>query len=375
MSKIKIAFIISNLGQGGAERQFLELIRNIDKSRFNVSVCLYAVNKGVFYDEIESVENIIFTKKILKHENKLLKILEAIFFIRNYLSKNVFDIVFTSLFMNGLLVRLAASRRNYKNKVVSTIRNSFSIYTPKHIFIEKYFIKRSYIVANSKSAANDFKAILKKNINQSRIQFIYNGYDKNRYYVSEKRKPDEKLIYGNVGRMTTQKNQIQLLRVFSGQKKDSYKLQIIGSFSDETEKLVSYVDSNGLKNCVELIDKVQNIEDYYKGMDIFILSSFYEGCPNVLFEAMLSKCFCIISKHANSDGFIINGINGYEYDGTDDDLCLVIEITRSVYNTEEGYNIIENGYKYAVENFSMEAMVSNYEKLFIDIYEKNQGCN
>ena len=86
--KIKISFIKGNLGQGGAERQFLELIKNIDKEKFEVYVCLYAINKGIFYTEIEQIKNIYLIENIIKHKIKFLKIIEALIFINKYLSKN-----------------------------------------------------------------------------------------------------------------------------------------------------------------------------------------------------------------------------------------------------------------------------------------------
>ena len=46
--KIKILFVISNLPQGGAENQFIQLIRGIDKKKFEVSVVLYAYQKKLF---------------------------------------------------------------------------------------------------------------------------------------------------------------------------------------------------------------------------------------------------------------------------------------------------------------------------------------
>ena len=373
MERIKIAFIISNLGQGGAERQFLELIKNINKSKFDVSVCLFAINRGIFYNEIESVENIQLIKNTLKNRNKIFKIIEALIFIFKYLKNNNFDIVFTTLFMNGLFVRLIAPDK-YKSKIISSIRTSLTQYDKIHLFVEKYLLKKSFVITNSKIACENLKLIVNKKYH-FRISYIYNGYDTQLFSNDQKEIKRNVILMGNVGRMTYLKNQIQILKVFSMLNNENLRIQIIGAYGDQTALLSNFKKSILNSDRIELIDKVPNIQDYYKKIDVFILSSFLEGCPNSLFEAMLSKCLCIISVNCNSDYFIENGINGFVYDGTDEGLKLVLLYVFNILNTPDELIIIENGYNYAQEKFSMNSMVNNYENLFMKIYEENKSSH
>lgn len=366
--KIKISFIISNLGQGGAERQFVELIKYVDKNRFEIDVCLYAVNKGIFYREIEKIENIRLMTNVLTCRNKIFKILEALKYIRRYLTNNHFDIVQTTLFMNGLFVRVIAPK-SYKNHIVSTIRNSLLLYTKKHLLAEKFLLSKSFVVSNTRQASEDFKRKVNKKLHY-KISYIYNGFDVARFSVSN-RENNERLIVGSVGRMSVQKNQIQLLRVFCKLDFDNISLQIIGSRGDQTQKLINYKDTNSNNKKIDILDPINEIENQYKQFTIFVLPSLFEGCPNVLFEAMLSKCFCIISKGANTDDFIIDGKNGLVYDGTDIELKKKLEFAIKIYSTQTFNNIIEDGYIYAKENFTVESMVNKYENIYIKIYEAN----
>lgn len=371
MNKIKILFVISDIGVGGAERQFVNLIKGIDKSKFSVNVCLYAANKGMFSLDLENDVNIKIEKNILKMKNKFLKILEALFYLRKLFNNNDFDIVFTSLFMNGLFVRLAAPSK-YKNRIISTIRNALVIYKKRHLLTERILLRNSFVLANTKNAAEKFQSIVKKKY-KNRISYIYNGYDLNRFY-SIKNRDSHRIIIGNVGRQTYQKNQIQLINVLSALKYDNsqfqIELQIIGSNGDQSKLLKESIKKKSLEEKVILIDKVANIEEYYRAFDIFVLSSHYEGCPNVLFEAMLSKCFCIISKSANTDNFVTDGENGLVYDGTDENLEEKLRYAIEIKGSKTFDAICENGYVYAKENFSMEKMVKSYENLFIDILDK-----
>jgi glycosyltransferase involved in cell wall biosynthesis len=364
INKIKITFIISNLGQGGAERQLIELVKNIDKNLYDVSLCLYAINKGIFFKEVDNISGINLIKNHLHQKNKILKILEAILFIHKYLKKNKFDIVHTSLFMNGALVRLYAPR-NYKNRIVYNVRTSFNLYNTKLLLLERLLINKSYLITNSKSAYKDFVKYFPKKY-KAKMHYIYNGFDTEKFKPATKQ-ISKKITIGSVGRIHHLKNHLQILRVFNGIENTKLRLMIIGDDGGEKQYLENFISANNLTHSIELLPQQKKIEEYYNKFDIFILSSLLEGCPNVLFEAMLCKCFCIISKNANSDDFVIDGLNGLVYNGTDDDLKVKLEYAINMKDSDKFEKIRETGYEYAKNNFSMKKMVESYENLYSNI--------
>ena len=73
-----------------------------------------------------------------------------------------------------------------------------------------------------------------------------------------------------------------------------YRLLIIGD-GEEKEKLIEYCLLNNLKN-VKILSYKSNPYPYIKKSDLFILSSIYEGLPNVLLEAMALKKYVISSN-------------------------------------------------------------------------------
>ena len=56
MNRINIVLSIRSLDIGGAERQFIELVKNIDKNKFNILVC--TMYGGVQEDIIKNIPNI-----------------------------------------------------------------------------------------------------------------------------------------------------------------------------------------------------------------------------------------------------------------------------------------------------------------------------
>ena len=155
------------------------------------------------------------------------------------------------------------------------------------------------VVVNSE----DFKKIFDKKFQLS-SKCIFNPLDKkNILKMSEEKVPNifsvnrkTKLI--NVGRFVDQKDQITILKsikyIKDKFKIDSFEVVIIGKGCLKN-KLKSFIDKNDLQNEITLLDYKKNPYPYIKQADIFLLSSKYEGLPNVLLEAAAMKKFIISS--------------------------------------------------------------------------------
>jgi glycosyltransferase involved in cell wall biosynthesis len=357
-----VCYILSHLPQGGAERQTINLIKALDPSRYDITLILYA-NTEIFYKEILELPI-----HLLVHQPpnvcKLFRDITNVLFLRRVLAENDFDILHTLLFHNGFWVRLLAPRR-YNQRIIYSIRTDLNDGPGFYLFFEKLFIRRSYVITNSNKARNQFMLLVGNKYNHKLFN-IYNGYDLLKFNLDEQTPLGEKIIIGTVGRQVPPKNQIQILEAINLISK-KYKVHffLIGDKSNDSFNThENYVNSNNLQNCVTIMDSQPEIEKYYKQFNIFVLSSIYEGCPNVLFEAMLARCLCIVSTGANSDNFVLDGINGLVYDGSTSMLIAKLEAAIELLRNENGNRIIENGHRYARENFSIHQMVNSYESIY-----------
>ncbi len=369
---IKICFIASHFPQGGAERQTTELIKGLLMKDYEVSLLLYQ-SDIVFYSELKKLKvNFILNSK-KSSQITFFKWVNNILFLRKNLKKESFDIIHTYLFYNGILVRLFAPKK-FKKKIIYSVRNSYEDVSKLFYYLDIILNKRSINIYNSKKSfiqlyKNPSRSILNNN------QVIYNGFDVLKFNANN-RKHNNIITIGMVGRMTFQKNQIQVLKAIVEMKKvinHSFKLYLIGdSGLDEGVNIKNFIKKNDLIAEVVLLDSQENIEDYYRMFDVFVLPSIYEGCPNALFEAMLSKCLCIISKGANSDFFIKNGVNGLVYDGSDEMLELQLKAAIDLLKKGFANEIILNGYNYAMDNFSLTSMVNKYHNVYNDLIDKTK---
>lgn len=368
--KVKICFILSHLPQGGAERQTLNLIRMLDPSRFEVTLVLYA-NQEIFYKEIHELPIRLISSPAYK-KSKLFKNLKGALFLKEVLTRTQFDIIHTLLFHNGLLVRILSPRR-YRGRIVYSIRNSLAQSSFFERSVEKLLHERSLTVTNSQFVLEQYKKIVGDCATKS-CMTIYNGIETERFRTEEPPIVRDTIVIGTVGRQTPLKNQIQILRAIKKLREDCAVHTFIIGDNDQGSFEVNnnYIKENRLDGIVTIMNSQKDIENYYKRFNIFVLSSIYESCPNVLFEAMLSKCLCIVSSGSNKDIFVKDGYNGFEYNGSDSDLIEKLRLVIKMLGSESAEIIQKNAQDYVSANFSIAKMTDRYIELYDSLVKSEE---
>lgn len=306
--KKKIAFVISSLLSGGAERVVVTLANKF-VSKFDVLII------------------VLYKTEILYDINKNVKI----HFIKDEYtpSNGIFDAIKNNAFYFINVFRLG---KHYKVDLFisfATIVNCYTIFSSillnKPILISErnnpkenipFFLLRilrnvAYLFANVLIVQTDFiKNFYKKIISKNKIIVIPNPMDgelliKRRFY-----KERENIIL-TVGRLDTNKNQRILIESFANLNPENWKLIIVGDgiLREDYRKLVK--DLN-IEQKVEFVGNVHNVWDYYNQAKIFAFTSNSEGFPNALLEAMSFGLPCISTDCPSGPSeIIINDENGY----------------------------------------------------------------
>lgn len=256
------------------------------------------------------VENIKYTSTISLIKN-----------IRTVVKKESPDVVFSSvLFISNKLLLL----RPFFPKIKFIVRceNYFYTFNPR----QQFLIKTLYpfadaIIAQTKEMRDEL--INEAHINADKVHTLENPIDKS--YIDNKislsSSPydcSDKIRFAASGRFAYQKGFDLLVEAFNivHQSVPDAELYIIGHkdgvCKSEYEKVEKIIQRYELENYIHCVGFQTNPYSYIKYADCFVLSSRWEGLPNVLIEALYLgtpaaafACIPIIERIVN------DGINGY----------------------------------------------------------------
>ena len=167
------------------------------------------------------------------------------------------------------------------------------------------------IIVNSQ----DFKKQLKKKFNVDAI-CIYNPLNKKDIIKMSKKRINfnffkrNNLNIINVARFEDQKDHLTLLKAVNKLKsKIDFRLLLIGSGSREKE-IRNYIKYKNLNKSVKILKNISNPFPYIIKSDVVVLTSIYEGLPNILLEAIALGKFIISSNCSTGPREILNNGKG-----------------------------------------------------------------
>ena len=229
----------------------------------------------------------------------------------------------------------------------------------------RFFLKKAdHIIANSKI----FKKELEKKFNV-KVSCIYNPLKKNEiinlskeklfFPFFEKKGKEIKIL--NSGRLTDQRDQETLIWAVNRiNKVIPFKLAILGKGINNS-KLQSLINYYNLKNKVKLTGYKKNPYKYINSCDLFILSSKFEGLPNVLIESLLLKKYIISSNCPTGPKEIIKNNKFGDIFNVGDDKTLSKLIINFFFNKKKLKKKIILGY-ISLNRFNYSSNCEKYYK-------------
>lgn len=349
---MKIAFLISSLNAGGAER-VVSLLAN-ELSLTNDVVIITLSKDEPFYKLNDSI-----TLKQLGVLNSGTNPLKSIF--SNLVLIYQITLLIRSLKINSLICFMTTSNvlGIISGKMLSNIKVTISERAnPKFedVGYWNFLRRKTYkladrLVVQSEEISNYFKSF----IDERKISIIPNPIK----IVDSFKNNKEKIIL-TVGRVDENKNQEQIIRSFSRLKQEGWRLIICGDGS-LLSKLKDLVIDLNINDAVEFKGIVKNIEKQYERASIFAFSSLSEGFPNVLLEAMNYGCACISTDCPTGPSMLIkNNVNGFL-------IPLADEVTytnhlQKLINNEKTRNIFVSNAKSSLENYALNKVADQWIK-------------
>jgi glycosyltransferase involved in cell wall biosynthesis len=363
-------FPINQLGVGGAEQQLMELVKGIDKNRFEpIVVSLYP--GGALEPEIKAmpgVELICLNRKgkydflILFKIYRLLR-QKKVQIIQPFLTPASFFGMVPSL-TNRRLVKIVTERCGVRVNP----RLGSSLYRKAEDFFTRF---ADWVVPNSK-AGEDY--VVKRGISPASVKVIYNGINLDRLKPNpdavakikqQLKLPEGGKIVGITASLTPAKDHqtfLQAAKIVSLISPDT-RFAVLGDgpLRPELEKTAQEL---GIDSVVTFFGNQRDVGSYISSYDIACLTSFdHEGCSNATLEAMaLGKPVAVTDVGGNRE-VVENGVTGLLSPPKNPDV-LAHNIVTYLKQPELAQRIGQAARQRVMAQFGIPRMVQEYQDLF-----------
>jgi glycosyltransferase involved in cell wall biosynthesis len=364
-----ILFVIPSLDGGGTQRNVINILKYIDRDKFNPYLLLFKY-QGEFLAQIPGYVTVYNLNKRNKFDFfKLIILLSFRIF-----TKIKPEIVISFLEYANLVVLIAKSFSFIKPLIIISERNNTTLSLEykrmakvKRLLIKKLYSRADKIISVSEGVETDL--IKSFGVQQKQVQVIYNGFDL-AFIKHEIREPinnidqvrDNTPIIIACGRLTYQKNYPLLLESFSKTQKQIDSTLLILGQGEEKVFLEELILRFGIQEKVILLGFQKNPFKYIAIADIFVLSSRWEGFPNVIVEAMACGTPVISTRCPyGPEEIITDGENGLLVPVDDRD-AMAEAIIKLIGNKILRERLILGG-SLRVEDFNIRKMVTEYKKI------------
>jgi glycosyltransferase involved in cell wall biosynthesis len=183
--------------------------------------------------------------------------------------------------------------------------------------------------------------------------------------VKEYRKTPNTKIFIHAGRISKEKNQVALCRVFKSliEQGEDVALLIAGSIQDRRiyETVEKYLGER-----IFYLGERDDIPQLMYNSDAMCLPSIWEGLPVTLLEALSVGCIPICSPVGGIPNVVVDGVNGFLSESSNED-DYGKTVRQFLLLTEKDLNLIKENCK---QSFSKYDIINTSEK-YLKYYKSN----
>jgi L-malate glycosyltransferase len=371
MKKIKVLHLIKSLGRGGAEMLLPETLTLHDKERFDFHYIYFLPWKDQMVKEIEENGGVVNCFEA-KNNFQLLLNTSAII---DYCNVNEIDIIHSHLPWSGFL-----SRWVHRNTNIPVIYTEHNIQEKYHIatrLINKYTFNSQNLVLG---VSEDVTQSIRKNIQPGiESRTLLNGVNTEKFKRSSEagiriRKkygiPIDAKVIGNIAVFRKQKNLklwVKAFKEISVENGGVYGL-LVGAGPEE-ENIKELIADLNLENKIFLPGLQTDTISYFSAMDVFMMSSDFEGLPIALLEAMSMECVIVSTRAGGVKEVMVPPLD--EFLSPPGEVgALVINVNKVLWDKEKFEQMKKTARQRVLEAFSLRNMVDSTEKIYLKYSSK-----
>jgi len=324
MRKIKILYVVTTLGLGGVQEHLRLLIKNLDKSKFDIWVAYGAPDEKA--PAFQQMSATLAQVKLIKKINPI-QDTRAFFGLWKIMRRERFDIVHVHMTKAGILGRLAAKLAGVK--VVLMTGHGWSGHLDHYfnnVLAKKWFYAIEWIWGRLFTdgvillTKLDFEEIRRRKMYpESKLYLVPNGVDRQEL---EKAASDENIrdelafkmqdkLIVMVGRICKVKAPWVYVEAAKTvlQKRADVRFLLVGE-GPQVKEVIKKVSEIPQRKQFHLLGQRQDVPSLLKGSNIFVLTSITEGMSMTLLEAMAMGLAVVVTDIPGNKALVEDGKTG-----------------------------------------------------------------
>jgi glycosyltransferase involved in cell wall biosynthesis len=378
---VKVIHLITDLDPGGAELSLYRLLSGLSRERFE-NIVISMIPPGSVGERIQRLGVEVISLQMEPGRISIRGLGRMVRLLRERRPA----ILQTWLYHADLLGLCAAALAGVRT-VVWNIRSSYidlSKYRKLSSLVIRLCALFSFapagVVVNSMAGQEYHQQI---GYRPRRWAYIPNGIDTDRFHPdpaardsvrAELGLPRDAFLVGMLARFDPMKDHAGFLAAAAEFIRSGGEASFLLAGREVTNKnpeLAKAVESLGLNAYVHLLGHREDVPRLAAALDVLALTSRGEGFPNVLGEAMACGVPCVAT--AVGDAELLVGETGRIVPVGDPHAMAQAWAEMNGLGTVMHARIGQEARRRVVENFSLEAMASQYEKLYLEILSPSES--
>ncbi len=365
MSKIKVLQLVEGFNFGGAETKLLELVKHMDKDRFETTVVSLGLGNEIedkFHNELDC--------RVMTFQRQKQVDFKLLARVRDFIRNEKIDVVMTTLFYADVLGAMAGKSGGAKGVFSWETISSPKWLVPHRLWSYRYAIRRAdKVISVSKATAQWL--VDKRKVNPGKVMIIPYGVNLDKFNPSVKSVTrqsiglsENDIIIGQVSRLNEQKGHTYLIDAAPAiiAKQPHVKFVLVGDGPLRAD-LEQQIKANGVEDHFKLLGFRQDVHEILPLFDVFTLPSLYEGLPNVVLEAMACGLPVVATPVDGTKEAVIDSETGILVP-VGDVKELAENLLKVISNNDLKSKLGTAGRKRVEDEFSLDGQVKKFETLY-----------
>lgn len=363
-SPIRVAFCITDLDVGGAERMFVELVTRLDRRRWEPRVfCLSAPGALVERLQAHDIPVTCFDATSVRQIGVVFRLASE---LKTFSPALLQCFLFHANFVGRLAAWWAGVPRVVCSIRVAERRSRIPLWLDR---VTQCFVDRNVCVSRAVAEFSIHTAGLKR----FKISVIPNAVDFDRFANASAIDRNELLLSATaplvlfVGRLDPQKAPFVLLEAFarSLERHADWQLLFVGE-GPLRASMAEWIAQRGLDQSIHIAGWRAEVPAILKAADVLALPSLWEGMPNIVLESMAAGLPVVVSRVEGTAELIRDGETGMLV--SPNSVTELEQAIEAVLADRDFSARLSHAAQLTVQkSFTMDVMVSAYERIYVSM--------